>query len=384
MGRTWTLSVGSDSVSATVRGAGAVVGESVAVRCVNAAGTGFESCAGSGGGGAVDANVTNASLAVTGTFWQATQPVSGPLTDAQLRAVAVPVSGTFWQSTQPVSGTVTANAGSGTFTVGDGSGPLTVDGSVSATISGSISNTAFGITQTGTSNDVDATITNSSLAVTGPLTDAQLRASAVPISGTVTANQGGTWTARINDGAGASIGSGGTGTGLTVTCTNCGGSVAGSTYIASALGVASGAAKDYISLYNASGSGKVIRIVRIIGVVDSSAAVTGLQPGFTVSRYTTDGATCTAVTVQLLDTANAAVPAQVTAKTNCTTDPTALTNLFRASLYADETQPGTQVLYEYPDNGGQPITLREGQGLTLISGASAPAGTLSISIEFTM
>lgn len=40
---------------------------------------------------------------VSGTFWQATQPVSGPLTDAQLRATAVPVSGTFYQATQPVS-----------------------------------------------------------------------------------------------------------------------------------------------------------------------------------------------------------------------------------------------------------------------------------------
>ena len=46
------------------------------------------------------------SVAVTGSFWQATQPVSGPLTDTQLRATAV-----------PVSGTVTANAGSGNFTV---------------------------------------------------------------------------------------------------------------------------------------------------------------------------------------------------------------------------------------------------------------------------
>jgi hypothetical protein len=43
------------------------------------------------------------SLAVTGTFWQATQPVSGPLTDTQLRATAVPVSGSFYQATQPVS-----------------------------------------------------------------------------------------------------------------------------------------------------------------------------------------------------------------------------------------------------------------------------------------
>ena len=34
----------------------------------------------------------NGTLAVTGTFFQATQPVSGPLTDTQLRATAVPVS----------------------------------------------------------------------------------------------------------------------------------------------------------------------------------------------------------------------------------------------------------------------------------------------------
>ena len=38
---------------------------------------------------------TGATFAVTGTFWQTTQPVSG----------------TFWQATQPVSGTVTANLG---------------------------------------------------------------------------------------------------------------------------------------------------------------------------------------------------------------------------------------------------------------------------------
>lgn len=42
-------------------------------------------------------------VSVTGTFWQATQPVSGPLTDTQLRASAVPVAGTFWQATQPIS-----------------------------------------------------------------------------------------------------------------------------------------------------------------------------------------------------------------------------------------------------------------------------------------
>lgn len=70
------------------------------------------------------------SVAVTGTFFQVTQPVSGPLTDAQLRATAVPVSGTFFQATQPVSGSLgrtwtlssgtdsVAAAQSGTWTTG--------------------------------------------------------------------------------------------------------------------------------------------------------------------------------------------------------------------------------------------------------------------------
>ena len=76
--------------------------------------------------------ITNASLAVTGTFWQATQPVSGPLTDTQLRATPVPVSLT------------------------------------STTITGTV-------------------------AVTGPLTDTQLRATPVPVSGTISAAQSGAW-----------------------------------------------------------------------------------------------------------------------------------------------------------------------------------------------
>lgn len=69
----------------------------------------IDGCAGGGGGGG-DVNIAEvggvaigATVPVSGTFWQATQPVSGPLTDAQLRAVAVPVSGTFWQATQPIS-----------------------------------------------------------------------------------------------------------------------------------------------------------------------------------------------------------------------------------------------------------------------------------------
>jgi hypothetical protein len=84
-------------------------------------------------GSATDVSSSNP-MPVTGTV-TANTGLSQPLTDAQLRASAVPVSGTFFQATQPVS-------------------------------------------------------IASSVAVTGPLTDTQLRASPVPISGTVTANTG--------------------------------------------------------------------------------------------------------------------------------------------------------------------------------------------------
>ena len=47
--------------------------------------------------------LTNDSISVTLSSDHGNVPVTGPLTDAQLRAVAVPVSGTFWQATQPVS-----------------------------------------------------------------------------------------------------------------------------------------------------------------------------------------------------------------------------------------------------------------------------------------
>lgn len=54
-------------------------------------------------GAAIVVDGSGVTQPVSGTFWQATQPVSGPLTDAELRATAVPVSGTFYQATQPIS-----------------------------------------------------------------------------------------------------------------------------------------------------------------------------------------------------------------------------------------------------------------------------------------
>ncbi len=117
-------------------------------------------------------------LAVSGTFFQATQPVSAAalplpagaateatlalikaktdnldvalstravtgLTDTQLRASPVPVSGSFYQATQPVSGTVTANAGSGTFAISAVDLPLPSGAATEATLATRLAEATF-------------------------------------------------------------------------------------------------------------------------------------------------------------------------------------------------------------------------------------------------
>ena len=137
-------------------------------------------------------------LPVTGTFWQATQPVSGTVAATQsgtwnigtLTSITNPVAvtGTFWQATQPVSGTVTANQGTSPWVV---SGTVTTtppaNASTNITQWNSValgSPSAYG-TAPGAVNvpGVNAFITNS-VAVTGTFWQ-----TTQPVSGTVAVTQ---------------------------------------------------------------------------------------------------------------------------------------------------------------------------------------------------
>lgn len=69
-------------------------------------------------GALTDTQLRAAAVAVSGTFWQATQPVSGPLTDAQLRATAVPVS-MATVPTHPVTQSGTWTLSASTNAIGD-------------------------------------------------------------------------------------------------------------------------------------------------------------------------------------------------------------------------------------------------------------------------
>jgi hypothetical protein len=211
------LLLSQNGVSVTNR----TVDKAIAVRCVTPDGGGYESCAGGGGGtnnitvgavgqgagsdgglawnvaGTVSVSNLPASQAVTGSFWQSTQPVS------IASMPSTPVTGTFWPAIQPVSGTVSVSsfpasqAVTGTFwqttqPVSLASAPTTpVTGTFWQTtqpVSGPATDTQLRATPLPVSGTVTASVSNfpgtQAVGVTGPVTDTQLRASPVPVSGT--------------------------------------------------------------------------------------------------------------------------------------------------------------------------------------------------------
>lgn len=104
--------------------------------------------------------------------------VTGPLTDAQLRATPVPVSGTV-----AVTGPLAVTQGTTPWVV-DGSGFVQPISASALPLPSGASTSALQTTGNASLASIDSKLT-SPLAVIGPLTDAQLRATPVPVSGTV-------------------------------------------------------------------------------------------------------------------------------------------------------------------------------------------------------
>src|ERR1035437_2379362 len=134
------------------------------------------------------------SVAVTGTFWQATQPVSSTQLPAVLDGSGflkvheqgtVPVTGTFWQATQPISGAVSFTAPQHVIVDSATLGTVAVSGTFwQATQPVSLA-AAVDVSDRAARLLGHVTVDNASIAVTGAFWQA-----IQPVSGTVTANQG--------------------------------------------------------------------------------------------------------------------------------------------------------------------------------------------------
>ncbi len=232
--------------------------------------------------------------------------------------------------TQTVSGTVTANAGTGTFTV---SGTVTSNQGTA--------NTA--------ANRWPVYVTDGTN--TMPTADAAARRQYVAIAN-----------------GGTELGTAGAGTGLTVTCTNCGSSVSQRTYHAVA---------QPGSITFTSGTGKAVACVmktaamttryELLNVRFAAGTHTVAQTIVELRRITADGTgTSLAANILPADPGDAAVNASLVAKHTYTVEPTYAAGGYTAYAFSTSTANNVPLdeilLYQYSTDGGRkPLALRNGQ-----------------------
>lgn len=159
-----------------------------------------------------------------------------------------------------------------------------------------------------------------------------------------------------------------------------------STYFVSTLASTAGASKRHLAIFNASGSGKILKVYRVIASGAPTAAVTGLVIPLTIGRITTVPTGGTNPTICKADTTNNNVPGQITAHAAATGGATEEASVFvTGTISGEESSQGqTALMYESIINGTQPITCREGEGILIKQGALASAGALNACIIFSL
>jgi hypothetical protein len=160
------------------------------------------------------------------------------------------------------------------------------------------------------------------------------------------------------------------------------------TYYYNRDGAAGAANQRTIDLFNASGSGVILRVKKLF-LFHNQTAITGIGHTFEVRRTSAVGTGGTSITAVKADTANANVPAQVTARASATGGATEGDVLFRIATNPEETlpaaaiHPGLNWIPEGP-NIQEPL-LREGEGFLVKQITSNTAGiwhaTLVVAIE---
>lgn len=162
-----------------------------------------------------------------------------------------------------------------------------------------------------------------------------------------------------------------------------------------------GASKLYGDLFNASGSGKLVELRGIWAIVDTDTAVTGavgieimllrtsaVGTGGTAPTYN-GGAASSTGTIVPFDTANSALPAQITARALPTGGATIAAFYWSQWVAGEEAATSSANITSFynllPDTTmGQRIILREGQGLLIKQGTVASVGNMAYLTVFTL
>jgi hypothetical protein len=158
-----------------------------------------------------------------------------------------------------------------------------------------------------------------------------------------------------------------------------------------------GASLVYFDLFNAAGSGVKLAISSIQPVVSGAVAVTGVlgvdlfltmttAVGTGGTAATLNGTDTTACTISTINPRMGALHAKVTARLTPTGGATAGAVLTWASVFTEETGPGTYMgkLNDFVFIGDDPedIIIPEGFGIRIVQGAVASVGNIGFNVAF--
>ena len=161
--------------------------------------------------------------------------------------------------------------------------------------------------------------------------------------------------------------------------------MAEATWYVGQLASVAGANKQHLTLYNGVGSGKIVKIYKVVATGAPTVAVTGLVLVLHAVRITA-APTGGTVKVPLSSAVESALPAQIVARAA----PTSVTGeeatpFGIGTVSGEETSSsGRCTIYEYGIDGMKPVELAEGVGMTIKQGALASAGACHLMVWFTV
>jgi hypothetical protein len=171
------------------------------------------------------------------------------------------------------------------------------------------------------------------------------------------------------------------------------------TYTLTSVNTLFAANKCLLGLYNATGSGRVVRVYRVWILNNQIISVTGAMTSIELRKITA-GSGGTTITPYKHDSTNESFPAQITVATNMTFTPTDVYTRFiwstdepintaspAAAITIDEYEvfPPYCCVWDvaYGDSNVEPIVLREGYGLALVN-IGATTGQCDVFFEVTL
>ena len=163
--------------------------------------------------------------------------------------------------------------------------------------------------------------------------------------------------------------------------------MAEATYFVGTTSSVAGANKHHLTLMNSGGSGRLMKIYRVMAAGAPTAAVAGLTISLSAFRTSTNPTGGTALTIYEGATGQSVMVARsaigMTGATNALTLETSPFGV--GTVSGEEAIAGAAVmLYDFTISGIRPIEVAPGSGVTIRQGVLAAAGACNVSVLFSL